>query len=344
MRAAIYHEFGGPIAIETVEDPACPPAGVIIKVHANGLCRSDWHGWQGHDAMVRLPHVPGHELAGTIVEVGPDCREWSRDARVTVPFTLGCGTCPACSAGQQQVCHRAEQPGFSSWGAFADYVAVDRADLNLVALPDHLDFITAASLGCRFTTAFRAVIDRGRLQAGEWLAVHGCGGLGLSAVMIARAAGARVVAVDIDPAAIELAHSLGATVTLDGGQQDDVAGAVRDATGGGAHVSLDALGHPQTCADSIRGLRTQGRHVQAGLLGGKEPPLPMDEVIGRELELLGTHGMAAHRFPALLDMIAEGRLDPGRLVTRHLSLDAVPEALTGMGDGRGAGMAVMVAD
>lgn len=344
MRAAIYHEFGGPIAVETVDDPACPPAGVVIRVHANGLCRSDWHGWQGHDAMVRLPHVPGHELAGTIVEVGPDCREWSRDARVTVPFTLGCGACPACHAGQQQVCHRAEQPGFSSWGAFADYVAVDRADLNLVALPDNLDFAMAASLGCRFTTAFRAIIDRGRLQAGEWLAVHGCGGLGLSAVMIARAAGARIVAVDIDPAARELARSLGAAVTIDAGKQGDVASAVRDATGGGAHVSIDALGHPQTCANSIRGLRTQGRHVQAGLLGGQESPLPMDDVIGRELELLGTHGMAAHRFPALLEMIADGRLDPARLVTRHLSLDAVPDALMAMGAGQAAGIAVMVAE
>lgn len=344
MRAAIFHEFGGPITVDTVDDPTCPPGGVVIRVRANGLCRSDWHGWQGHDPMVKLPHVPGHELAGTVVEVGGGCHEWRVGDRVTVPFTLGCGACPACSAGQHQICHRAEQPGFSTWGAFAEYVAVDRADINLVALPDSLDDSVAASLGCRFTTAFRAIIERGRLQAGEWLAVHGCGGVGLSAILIARAAGANVVAVDIDDEALALARTLGASAVVNAGTADDVAAAVREHSHGGTHLSLDALGHRDTCVNAIRGLRPQGRHVQAGLLGGTDPDLPMDAIIGRELEILGTHGMAAHRFPLLLDMIADGRLDPARLITQRIALDQVPEALMRMDAASGPGMTVMTTE
>ncbi len=343
MRAAIFHEFGKTIAIERVGDPVCPPAGAVIQVRANGLCRSDWHGWVGHDPAVRLPHVPGHELAGVVVEVDGACRGVRAGDRVTVPFVVGCGGCPTCHAGQQQICCDAEQPGFTSWGAFADYVAVDRADLNLVPIPEDMDFAVAASLGCRFTTAFRAAIERGRLAAGEWLAVHGCGGVGLSAIMIARAAGAGVVAVDIDPEALELARGLGAAVAIDARAEDDVPAAIKDATGGGAHVSIDALGHRVTCANSVRCLRPQGRHVQAGLLAGDDanPPLPMDVVVGRELEILGTHGMAAHRFPALLAMIADGRLAPEKLIRHRIPLDDVPAALMSMDEGHPPGMTVM---
>lgn len=346
MRAVMYREFGGPITVETIDDPACPADGVVVAVRANGLCRSDWHGWMGHDADIRVPHVPGHELAGVVVEVGADCVRWQRGERVTVPFVLGCGTCPVCRQGQHQVCGNQRQPGFNDWGAFAEYVAIPRADTNLVALPDGIDFATAASLGCRFTTAFHAVIERGRLQAGEWLAVHGCGGLGLGAIMIGRAAGAAgVVAVDINPEALELARELGATLALDARAHEDVAAEILAQTGG-AHVSVDALGHRATSAQSIRCLRIQGRHVQAGLLAGAdaEPPLPMGPVIGRELEILGTHGMAAHRFPALFDLIAAGRLEPALLLRERLTLDEVPDALMTMDQVSRPGIAVMVQD
>ncbi len=343
MRAAIFERFGGPIAVERVDDPTCPDDGVIVQVRANGVCRSDWHGWLGHDPAIRLPHVPGHEVAGTIVEAGRDCIRWRPGERVTVPFILGCGSCPACRDGQHQICHDQRQPGFSTWGAFAEYVAVERADSNLIALPESLDFAAAASLGCRFTTAYRAVIERGRLQAGEWLAVHGCGGVGLSAIMIARAAGAAIAAVDIDADALALARTLGASAVIDASAAADPAEAVHEATGGGAHVAVDALGHRITAGNSIRSLRRQGRHVQAGLLTGDdaEPPLPMESVVGHELEILGTHGMAAHRFPALLAMIADGRLAPQQLIRRRIGLEEVPATLMELGEQQHAGITVM---
>ena len=184
--------------------------GVVIEVKANGICRSDWHGWMGHDPDIHLPHVPGHELAGVIAAVGKNVRRWQVGDHVTLPFVCGCGTCPQCLSGNQQVCDHQFQPGFTHWGSFAQYVAIHYADDNLVRLPEEIDFVTAASLGCRFVTSFRGIVDQGRVSAGQWVAVHGCGGVGLSAIMIASAAGAQVLAVDIDDAKLEFARSIGA--------------------------------------------------------------------------------------------------------------------------------------
>ena len=331
MRALLFESFGGPLRVAEVPDPTPAADGVVVRVAATGICRSDWHGWQGHDPDVVLPHVPGHELAGTVAAVGADVRGWAVGNRVTVPFVNACGRCAQCAAGEHQVCARQTQPGFTHWGSLAEYVALDAADVNLVAVPDGLDLATAAALGCRYATAFRAVTQVGRVRAGEWVAVHGCGGVGLSAVQIAVASGARVVAVDVSAAALDLARSLGAEAVVDGG--GDVPQAIAALTGGGAHVSLDALGAPVTCANSIRSLRPRGRHVQVGLL----PPaqgraeVPMERVIALELEVLGSHGMAAHAYPEMLGLIAAGRLDPRRLVTREIGLDEAGEALAAVG-------------
>jgi D-arabinose 1-dehydrogenase-like Zn-dependent alcohol dehydrogenase len=339
VRALVFDSFGGPLEVREVPAPEPPPGGVLVRVAASGICRSDWHAWQGHDPDVVLPHVPGHELAGTVAALGEGVTRWSVGDRVTVPFVNACGTCAQCAAGEQQVCGRQTQPGFTHWGSLAEYVALDAADVNLVPVPAELDLATAAALGCRYATAFRAVVQVARVQAGEWVAVHGCGGVGLSAVQIAAAAGARVIAVDVAPGALALARDLGAEHTLDGGV--DVPAAVVELTGGGAHVSLDALGAAVTCSNSIRCLRPRGRHVQVGLLPPAQgrPEVPMERVIGRELQLLGSHGMAAHAYPELLGLIAAGRLDPRPLITRRLALDDAGTALAEVG--RQPGIAVV---
>ena len=327
MKAMLYERFGEAPEIVEVPDAAPPEEGVVVKVTATGLCRSDWHGWMGHDSDIRLPHVPGHEFAGEIVALGKAVRGFAVGDRVTVPFVSGCGHCFECRSGNQQVCEGQFQPGFTHWGSFAEYVALDYASHNLVKLPDAIDDATAASLGCRFATSFRAVVDQGRLKGGEWLAVHGCGGVGLSAIMIGKALGANVVAIDIADDKLALARSLGASVTINASVETDVVSAVRDATGGGVHVSVDALGHPSTCCHSVLNLRRRGRHVQVGLLLGAHstPEVPMARVIAHELEIYGSHGMQAWRYDAMLDMIAAGTLRPQQLIGRHISLtEAVP--------------------
>jgi len=312
----------------------------VIEVRATGLCRSDWHGWQGHDAdITELPHVPGHELAGEVRAVGGDVTRWRVGDRVTVPFICACGRCPSCVAGDQQVCSQQTQPGFTHWGSFAEYVAIDHADVNLVALPADMSYSTAAALGCRFATAFRSVVAQGRARAGEWVVVHGCGGVGLSAIMIAAAVGAQVVAVDINPAALDLAKQFGATVTLEA--HPDVVADIVAATNGGAHLSLDALGHPVTASNSVLSLRRRGRHVQVGLLPSGPTPLPMGRVIGWELEILGSHGMPAHAYPPMMDLVAAGSLRPDLLIARTITLAEAADALAEMDRSTAAGMTMI---
>ncbi len=322
MRAAYYEAFEGPVTIADLPDPKPPDGGVVIKVEATGLCLSDWHGWKGHDPDITLPHVPGHELAGVIQSVGPGVTHWRPGDRVTLPFVCGCGGCPQCLSGNHQVCDHQFQPGFTGWGSFAEYVAIAYADVNLVRLPEGMDFVTAASLGCRFVTAFRAIAVQGRVTAGQWVVVFGCGGVGLSAIMIANALGAQVVAVDIMDNKLDLARSVGAAQTVNARSVGNVVQTVRDLSGGGAHVTVDALGSPQTCFDAIASLRKRGKHIQVGILDTehRHPRVPMDRVIAHELEILGSHGIQAFEYNRLLDMIAAGKLHPEKLIGRTVGL------------------------
>jgi alcohol dehydrogenase len=335
MRAVSFHRYGEVPRLGPWPDPACPVDGVVVRVGATGVCRSDWHAWQGHDP-VALPHVPGHELAGTVAAVGSQVGRWAVGDRVTVPFVCGCGSCDTCRAGDTHVCPRQTQPGFTGPGSFAELVALHAADTNLVALPDGLDDVTAAALGCRLATAYRALVTHGRLGEGDWLAVHGCGGVGLSAVLVGVALGARVVAVDVSAAARRRAGALGAETVLapnPGGAGDAaVAEAVREACAGGAHVSLDAVGSPVTARASVGSLRRRGRHVQVGLLLGDQADtaLPMDRVVAQELEVHGAHGMPAWQYPELLRLVASGRLDPAAVVGRVIGLEDAGAALAAM--------------
>ena len=329
MRAVQFTEYGGTPHVVSVDEPTCPADGVLIEVAATGVCRSDWHAWQGHDP-VRLPHVPGHEFAGVIAELGPEVTRHQVGERATAPFVCGCGRCHLCLAGQAQVCPDQTQPGFTGPGSFAELVAVHAADLNVVPLPDSVDLLAAASLGCRFATAYRALTAHGKMQRGNRVAVYGCGGVGLSAVMIAVALGARVVAIDVSTAALRRAGELGADVLIHGGE--GVADEVFDATGGGADVSLDAVGSADTAVASVRCLRPRGRHVQVGLLLGSHatPPLPMDVVVAKELEIYGSHGMAARDYPPLLELVESRAVRPELLVGSVVSLDGAGAALEAM--------------
>jgi len=342
VRAVVYEAVGAVPTVTEVPDPTCPDDGVVLDVAATGVCRSDWHAWRGHE-QVALPHIPGHELAGTVREVGSAVSKWRVGDRVTVPFVLGCGTCEPCQAGDAQVCPNQEQPGFSLPGSFAERVALPRADANLVRLPDGLSFVAAASLGCRFATAYRAVVTHGAVRPGQWVAVHGCGGVGLSAVMVAKALGARVVAVDISTAALDAARDLGADAVVVADETTKVARAVRDLTDGGAHVSLDALGRAAVASAAIAGLRPRGRHVQVGLLHGDESraAVSMRLVVARELAILGSHGMPAVDYPAMLELVTSGALDPERLVTRRIGLDDAGAALAEMDGPTPPGIAVI---
>ncbi|SFR49808.1 alcohol dehydrogenase [Robiginitalea myxolifaciens] len=343
MKAVVYEAYKGKLQVNVVPDPEPPAHGVVLKIKATGLCLSDWHGWQGHDPDIVLPHVPGHELAGEIVALGSEVKNFKLGDRVTVPFVGGCGSCYQCHSGNQQVCDNQSQPGFTHWGSFAEYMALNQADLNLVKLPDNINFETAAILGCRFITSFRAVVKQGNLKGGEFVAVHGCGGVGLSAIMIANAVGAQVIAVDINDKTLALAKELGAIAVVNSKNSGDIVGEIKDLTQGGAHVSLDALGHQETCFNSIANLRKRGKHIQVGLMAGahKYPQIPMDRVIADELEILGSHGMQAHKYKEIFEMIAAGKLSPQRLLEKTVSLEDSVHILPKMNEFKSSGVTVI---
>lgn len=321
MHAVVYSAFQARPEVVEVPEPECPDDGVIIAVEATGLCRSDWHGWMGHDPDIAVPHVPGHEFAGHVTAVGDRVVSSQVGDRVTTAFVGACGECASCRRGEAQVCDDQVQVGFHRWGSFAEQVAVPRAEHNLVRLPDGISADVGALLGCRFGTAYRAVVHHGRTEPGDWVVVHGCGGVGLSAVMIAAARGARVIAVDVGADPLNRAAQFGAEVQLRA-DEVDVPAAVRETTSGGARVSIDAFGGPATTEASIRCLGKRGRHVQVGLLAenGGRVTVPMAAVLSDELELFGSHGMSARDYPQMIAEIQSGALDPGRLIERHIGL------------------------
>lgn len=331
MKAMVFDKFQQTPSIQTVPDPTCAKNGVIVQVQATGICRSDWHGWMGHDDDVQLPHVPGHELAGTVLEVGSEVTRFSPQDRITVPFSMGCGQCDQCQTQNHQVCDRYFQPGFTGWGSFAEMVHLPFADLNLVRLPDAMSFEEASTLGCRFVTAYRAIVSQAKLKPGEWFAVHGCGGVGLSAIMIGSALGANVIGIDVQPDALQLAKKLGAAEVIDASKVD-VVSAIQQFSKTGAHVSIDALGSRQTCLNSIAGLRKRGRHVQIGLMAESDQDCSAlwPQVISKELEIYGSHGISATEYGTLFDLIGQASWKMSDLIQRRVNLTEGIQVLTEM--------------
>lgn len=338
MRAATLTSYGEPLEVQEVPEPTVADHGVVVNVEACGICRSDWHAWQGHgewaDDRVPLGQVLGHEPAGRVIDIGDDVTAFEVDDRVAIPFNLGEGTCHQCRNGHGNVCMDGYALGFekSVPGAFAERVHVPHAAFNLTRLPDGIAMDAVAALGCRYATAFHALSHRISLTGGEWVAVHGCGGLGLAAVQIASALGAGVVAVDVRDAPLSMATNIGADATVRA-DIESTPDAINGITDGGAHVSIDALGRAETSRNSVACLRTRGTHIQIGLTTDAERgelTLPVDQMTRWDVSFLGSRGMPPSRYDELLRLVQSGRVDPGALVTEHVALSDVSERLAAM--------------
>ena len=340
MRAAVLREYNADLSLEEVPDPECPEDGVVLKVLACGVCRSDWHGWTGEHPRVKPGQIGGHEYAGEVVAAGPRATYRVGD-RLVAPFILACGSCPSCHSGHSNTCPNQRLPGFVEPGAFAEYVAVP-FDHNLARLPESLSPTVAAGLGCRVTTAWHALTGRAALEAGEWLAVHGTGGIGLATLILGRALGARVVVVDVVEEKLSHALGLGAEAAVDA-RDGDTAERIREITGGGAHVSVEALGIPETTNASIECLRPLGRHVQVGMPVGHTARMEinMNAVYMGNLALYGTRGMPAWKYPSLLGLIEAGRVDVVPMIAREIGLSGVSTELRAMNGPTPPGVAVV---
>ncbi|MFB6073541.1 MAG: alcohol dehydrogenase catalytic domain-containing protein [Haloarculaceae archaeon] len=349
MRAVVLEEYGEPLAVRDVPAPSAGPDGAVVETEACGICRSDWHAWQGHGDWVgdRVPtgQILGHEPVGRVVEVGEEVSTLAVGDRVVVPFNLADGTCPACRAGRTNYCEGATALGFGADapGAFAERFHVPGADRNAVSLPDGASPVAAAALGCRFVTAFEALDEVADVSGGDRVAVVGCGGVGLSAVQVATALGGSAVAVDVRDAPLELAADCGAAATVNASAVEDAAARIRERVGP-ADVSMDAFGATETFRTAIRSLGSGGTHVQVGLTGDEERgeiPVPMDAVVQDGLSIRGSRGMPPRRYDALFELLAADRIDPGALVTDTVALDAVPDRLAAMDDLETVGIEVV---
>ena len=350
MRAAVFTGHGEPLEIREIPDPEVEETGVVVETEACGICRSDWHAWQGdplwESREFEEGHVFGHEPAGVVVEVGDEVEHVREGDRVAVPFNLADGTCPPCRNGHSNLCDNRVPLGLApeSKGAFGERFYVPWADFNIVPLPDEVSPIEMAGLGCRFMTSFHALVHQAEITAGDWVAVHGCGGVGLSAVHIADALGTNVIAVDLFDEKLEFATNLGAVETVNAGEVADVPGEVRAISDGGADISVDALGIAETCRNSVSSLRKRGQHLQIGLTSsqeGGEVSLPTDTMVAKELRFIGTIGMPRPRYNEIFQMIEHGKLDPAAVVSETVSLAQTAEKLEAMTDFETSGIPVI---
>ena len=341
MKAAVYSSFNGAIEIKQVDDPIATETEAIIEIKASGICRSDWHGWKGHDPDIQLPHVPGHEFSGIVKEVGSKVTLFQPGDRVTAPFCCGCSTCTQCTNGNQHICDNHFQPGFTNWGSFAQYVKIIHADFNLVRLPASIDFVSAAGLGCRFITAFHGIVNQGKVDHEMYVAIHGCGGVGLSAIMIAAAYGATVIAIDINEKNLQKAKSLGADHTINASLVNVVDNVLK-ITNGGANLSMDALGSRETSTNSINCLAKKGKHIQVGILGNENDIIVSTaDLIAKEIEIIGSHGMPLADYTIIFDLIASKKIDLSSLIDRTVKLEHVYEEMLNMDTYGNSGMVII---
>lgn len=336
MKAARLVKQRAPLEIVELPDPDPGPDEVIVRVEAEGICRTDWHVWNGDWGWVGmtpdLPLVLGHELGGQVAAVGADVRRVAVGDRVTAPFHEACGTCPYCLVGRSNLCDRLQFIGLTHDGGYAQYAAIRNADFNVVHLPDSVDALSAAAIGCRYMTAFHAVVHRGAMSPGQWVVVHGAGGVGLSAVQIAAALGGRVIAVDLAPAKLAKARAEGAEHTVNASTQDVIA-TVRELTGGGAHLAIGGIGVAALVNNAVLSLRKGGRLAQVGLTSQAEQgyvPLALDHLIENEIEIVGSVGNPHVTYPELLGLVERGVLRPEAIVGETVALERAGDVIESM--------------
>jgi 2-desacetyl-2-hydroxyethyl bacteriochlorophyllide A dehydrogenase len=319
MRAIRMTAANQPLQMHDIPTPAIGDRDVLVRVRAAGICHSDVHYRAGRSPVRPLPMTLGHEVAGVVEQVGAQVARVNVGDRVCLHYLLSCGDCYYCSAGSEQFCARGSMLGHYSDGGYAEYIAVP--ERNAVPLPDGIPFEHGAIMMCSSATSLHA-LRKARLRAGETVAVFGVGGLGMSAIQLARALGALdVYAVDIHADKLRLAESYGA-IAVDAGAGDPLA-LIRDRTSGrGVDVALEVIGLQQTMRQAVQSLAVMGRAVVAGI---GDAPLQIDtytELLGKEAEIIGTNDHLLHELPLLIELARRGKLDLSRVVTRTVPLDA----------------------
>ena len=333
MKAAVFHAARQPLSVQDMPDPAPGPGELLVRVAACGVCHTDLHYIDhGTPTFKQPPLILGHEISGTVAGLGAGVSGWQRGERVLLPAVYGCGQCPACRNGRENICERMVMFGNNVDGGYAEFVVAPSRDVH--RLPDRIPLVEGAIIADALTTPYHAVVHRGRVQAGDHVAVFGCGGIGLNLVQIAAAFGARVTAVDLSEEKLEWARRLGAAATVHPPQVERVDKAVRELTGGGANVAFEAIGLPQTQEQAFACLRTGGRLVLVGFAG---EPMRLDggRAMYREMEIVGSLGCRSIDYPRVISLVEQGRLRLAELVTARFPLAEINQAFETLRQGKG---------
>ncbi len=319
MKAVRMVQVGRPLEDQKVPVPTVGDQAILVRVRAAGICHSDAHYRAGRSPVRPLPMTLGHEIAGTVEQVGAQVTNVKVGDRVCLHYLVTCGDCYYCSAGNEQFCVKGLMLGHHTDGGYAEYIAVPAR--NAIHLPDEIPFEQGATLMCASATSFHA-LRKSRLEPGETAAIFGVGGLGMSAVQLARAFGALdVYAVDINENKLQLAAQYGA-IPINARQVDPVIEIRRLTRGRGVDVALELIGLPQTMRQAVRCLGVMGRAVIAGI---SDKPLEIDtyhELLGNEVEIIGSNDHLLQELPLLIEMAHRKVLDTSRVVTRTAPLEA----------------------
>ncbi len=333
MKAAVFHAARQPLAVQEVPDPAPGPGELLVRVAACGVCHTDLHYLDhGTPTFKKPPLILGHEISGTVAGLGAGVSGWRKGDRVLLPAVYGCGQCAACRTGRENICETMVMFGNNVDGGYAEFVVAPSRDVH--RLPDRIPLVEGAIIADALTTPYHAVVHRGRVQAGDHVAVFGCGGIGLNLVQVAAAFGARVTAVDLSEEKLEWARRLGAAATVHPPQVERVDKAVRELTGGGANVAFEAIGLPQTQEQAFACLRTGGRLVLVGFAG---EPMRLDggRAMYREMEIVGSLGCRSIDYPRVISLVEQGRLRLTELVTARFPLAEINQAFETLRQGKG---------
>lgn len=332
MKAAVYRGERK-LSIEEFPTPEAGAGEIVVKVAACGVCHTDLHYTDhGVPTAKKPPIILGHEASGIVDQVGGGVTAWKKGDRVLLPAVLTCGRCELCRVGRENICLNMQMFGNHVEGAFAEYVKAPAKDA--VALPAGIPLEEACVIADAGSTPYHAVTHRARVRPGERVVVFGCGGVGINAVQFAAAAGATVVAVDLDPAKLEIARALGASEVVRAGEEKDVVKRVKALTEGGPDVAMECIGNPVTVRQAADCVRRGGRTVVIGFCDR-----PVELNVGRfmffEQELIGSLGCRPVDYPRIVSMAAAGRLRIKPLVTGRFPLDRINDAFEALRSGAG---------
>jgi 6-hydroxycyclohex-1-ene-1-carbonyl-CoA dehydrogenase len=325
VKAAVFYAAHEPMRIEDVPTPQPRAGEILIRVAGCGVCHTDLHYLDhGTPTFKQPPVILGHEIAGTVAALGAGVTVLKEADRVLVPAVLSCGHCTLCRTGRENICENSQMLGNHIDGGYAEYVAVPAKDV--FRMPDDVPLVEGSVIADAVTTPFHAVVRRGKVAAGDWVIVFGCGGVGLSLVQVAAAVGARVIAVDVKDAKLETARRFGATATLNPAAVPKLDKAVRALSGGGVDVAFEAVGKATAQEAALNCLRTGGRLVLVGY-SPETLPLNAGRVMFRELDIMGSLGCRPVDYPRAIELVRQGKVRLADMVTHRFPLDRIGEAM-----------------